>query len=128
MKIPKRPTDRQDFILPFHKEDGVPIEGAPVFKLKPLSISVFDDVQDMQFSGEQISGAENITIGMRRSKAFRLAAKHGVVGWENIEDESGNSIDYKNFHDLDQLPDAWVHELGAQCYLISMLTETEKNS
>lgn len=129
MKIPKRPSSTQEFVLSIHldKDTKKPIEGAPIFKIKPLPVGVFDDVQDMQLSGESLAGSETVALTVRRSKSFRIAAKSGLVGWENVEDENGKPIEFRNFHDVDTLPDEWVYEIGAQCYLISRLTETEKN-
>lgn len=91
------------------------------FKIKPL-----DGEQYMEIfaEGEMTRNGDLKLTGL----GLKMAVRHGVVGWENIFDESGKVLKFST-HNLKKLPMEILSELASEVVNRSSPDEVEsKNS
>lgn len=76
MVIAVDPNKKYDFVLKSDKT--APKENQTVFKLRALTASEMADVMDIMAPGTQI----------------KTICGLGLIGWDNLKDEGGNSISF----------------------------------
>jgi len=102
----------------FTPEDQEHDDAPARYKLKPLKPPQIARLQK-EFDSE--TGAIG-AVGLYE------AAKSGIVGWENVNDQEGRELRYTRVN-IDELPYSRILELGGQILANSFLTGTdEKNS
>ena len=88
-----------------------------------------DDCTKIQL--KPLSGADYIAAFSSDSAATQLiiACRKGVVGWDNLQDEEGNPVEFSEKKITEVLPGEIMEILYRRIYEISRLSkEQEKNS
>lgn len=105
-----------------------------------VPLSERDSATPTRFNLRPLDGIERLDVSFYRdelgnlslsSAAAKAALKHGLIGWENLLDETGSPVLFSPVDrdaNLKRLPAELVAELATEIFVRSVLTEDERKN